>query len=191
MKTFVTALILLITAGFYTCKTSEKVSSNTLDENRRVFWFYVSLREVKIKNTDHIAYKLTRLGSAIEKGSAKEYDYLLWKYLSEGTKFAIGPFNDSEEAKQAFLFYKIQDEPHKLDATYDQKRQIFWFVLHVNKRERSKSLELKRIPGAIASGKYSVFDSFLKENLFNRVMTIGPFYTMPDAEESKRIYRLH
>lgn len=192
VKIIIAAGIMLISTGFFTCKTSNQVVSNDkMDENRRVYWFYVSVREVKTGNPDLTAYDLTRIGTKIENGTAKDYDYHLWKNLSEGRRLAVGPFNSPAEATQAFLFYNIQDKPHKLDATFDQNRKIFWFVLRVNKRERSVTLELKRIPGAIASGGYSDFDIFLKENLDLGVMTIGPFRNMPDAEESKRIYRLH
>ena len=191
-KIFINLGIVLIILSLFACKTSQQtVNSDNLDENRTVYWFYVKLREVKVNNTEIMAYKLHRLSSVSEKGTAKEYDYLLWKYLSEGSKFAVGPFNDPEEAKQALLFYKIQTEAHALDASYNKSQKIFWFVLNVNKRERSDSFELSRIPGAIASGTYSDFDVFLKENLDLHIMTIGPFESMTDAEESKRVYRLH
>ncbi len=184
--------ILLITLSLIACKTSQQtVNSDKLDENRTVYWFYVKLREVKVNNTEIMAYKLHRLSSVPEKGTAKEYDYLLWKYLSEGNRFTVGPFNHPEEAKKAFLFYKIQEEAHTLDASYNKSQKIFWFVLNVNKRERSDSYELSRIPGAIASGTYADFDVFLKENLDLHIITIGPFENMTDAEESKRVYRLH
>lgn len=191
-KIFIKFAILLITMSLFACKTSQNVVNNDkLDENRTVYWFYVKLREVKVGNSEIMAYKLLRLGSDVNKGTAKEHDYFLWKYLSEGSKFAVGPFNNPEEAKRALLFYKIQTEPHTLDNSYNKSRKVFWFVLNVNKRERSDSYELSRIPGAIASGSYVDFDVFLKENLDLHIMTIGPFENMTDAEESKRIYRLH
>ncbi len=191
-KIFINLGIVLIILSLFACKTSQQtVNSDKLDENRTVYWFYVKLREVNVNNTEIMAYKLHKLSSVSEKGTAKEYDYLLWKYLSEGSKFAVGPFNNKEEAKKAFLFYKIQTEAHRLDASYNKSQKIFWFVLNVNKRERSDSFELSRIPGAIASGTYADFDVFLKENLDLHIMTIGPFENMTDAEESKRVYRLH
>ncbi|NPA44729.1 MAG: hypothetical protein GXO49_04275, partial [Chlorobi bacterium] len=45
--------------------------------------------------------------------------------------------------------------------------------------------------GSIASGSYQDFDNFLRDNLKMRVMTVGPFLYMPEAEEAKRTYRLH
>ena len=149
--------ILLISIGLFTCKTSQQITdSHKLDENRTVYWFYIKLKEIEVKNTGITGYEIQRFGSKPETGTAKEYDYFLWKYLSEGTKFAIGPFNDHEEAKQAFLFYDIQKNSQESDKLLNTDREVFWFVLHVNFRERSISMELERIPGAIASGSFLI-----------------------------------
>ncbi len=191
-KAVFTTVILLISGLFITDKSQAQVNySDNMDENRLVYWFYVNVREVEDNNTGYVSYGLQRKGSKIDHGTVKEYNRILWKYLGNGTKMAIGPFNDYIEAKKAFMFYLIQDEPHHLDSTFDDNQQVFWFVLHVNRRPRSNSYELIRKPGAIASGNYNDFDIFLKENLMMRVMTIGPFLYMPEAEEAKRIYRLH
>ena len=188
---FATA-ILLLSGIFAADKSQAQISySDNLDDNRLVYWFYVSVREVEDNNTGYVSYELRRKGAKVDHGTVKEYDRILWKYLGDGSKMAIGPFNDYNEAKKSYLFYKIQDESHELDSTFDENQQVFWFVLHVNRRPRSNSYELIRKPGAIASGNYMDFEVFLKENLMMRVMTIGPFLYMPEAEEAKRIYRLH
>ena len=196
MKTNIKIIILtgfLISSGlFISQKSSAQVNySDDMDKNRLVYWFYVSVREVIDSNTGYPSYGLQRKGSKVQYGTMKQYDRELWKYLGSGSKMAIGPFNDYDEAKKAYLFYQIQDEPHELDSTYDENQTVFWFILHVNKRPRSGSYQLIRKPGAIASGHYSDFDVFLKDNLQMRVMTIGPFLYMPEAEEAKRTYRLH
>lgn len=165
--------------------------SDELDENRLVYWFYVSVREHEDSKTGYVSYRLQRKGRRIMHGSIKVYDKDLWKNLSNGSKMAIGPFNDFDEAKKSYLFYKIQEEPHKLDSTFSMDQQVYWFILHVNKRPRSGAYQLVRKPGSIASGSYSDFDNFLRDNLNMRVMTVGPFNYMPEAEESKRTYRLH
>ncbi len=188
-----TVSIAIFTTGIlFSPKTAK---SQTLDEqvdpNRLVYWFYVSVREIKDPETGYKIYQLQRKGNKISSGSLKRYDRDLWRNLSSGSKMAIGPFNNQEEAERAFVFYKVQDEPHLLDAEFDPKQQIFWFILHVKKRPRSRSYELERKPGAVASGTYRDFENFLKENLKMRVMTIGPFLYMAEAEEAKRTYRLH
>ena len=165
--------------------------SDNLDENRLVYWFYVGVREFENSKTGYVSYQVQRKGNRVYHGSMKMYDRELWKNLGNGSKMAIGPFNDFDEAKRAFLFYKIQKEPRVLDSTYNMDQQVFWFILHVNRRPRSNSYQLVRKPGSIASGSYADFDNFLRDNLKMRVMTIGPFLYMPEAEESKRTYRLH
>ncbi|NPA69032.1 MAG: hypothetical protein GXO50_10525 [Chlorobi bacterium] len=186
-------LTLMFAGTFYSPNTARaQVNySDNMDENRLVYWFYVSVREKEDSETGYVSYNLQLKGNRIQHGSQKDYDRELWKYLGNGQKMAIGPFNEYEEAKKAILFYKIQDKPHELDSTYDENQTVFWFVLHVNRRPRSNSYQLIRKPGAIASGTYHDFDVFLKENLMMRVMTVGPFNYMPEAEEAKRIYRLH
>lgn len=196
MKNYIKAVfitvILLISGIFISGKSQAQVNySDNMDDNRLVYWFYASVREVEDHNTGYVSYSLQRKGSKIDHGTLKQYERQLWKYLGNGIKMAIGPFNDYNEAKKAFIFYAIQEEAHELDSTFDDNQQVFWFVLHVNRRPRSNSYELIRKPGAIASGNYRDFELFLKENLMMRVMTIGPFLYMPEAEESKRIYRLH
>ncbi len=184
--------ILTLSGYFFPHQAKAQVTySDNMDENRLVYWFYVSVREKEDSETGYVSYDLQLKGNKIQHGSQKDYDKNLWKYLGNGQKMAIGPFNEYDEAKKAILFYKIQDKPHELDSTFDENQTVFWFVLHVNRRPRSNSYQLIRKPGAIASGTYADFDVFLKENLMMRVMTVGPFIYMPEAEEAKRIYRLH
>ncbi len=187
----VTALI--ITASLTPKKQSiaQVTYSDELDENRLVYWFYVNVREVEDPNTGYVSYVLNRKSTRVDHGSMKQYDRELWKYLGNGEKMAIGPFNDFAEAKRAFYLYNANEEPKVLDSTFNETQQVFWFVLHVNRRPRSNSIELVRKPGAVASGTYRDFDTFLRENLLMRVMTVGPFQYMPEAEASKEIYRLH
>ncbi len=184
--------VLVFSAYLFPNKVQAQVTFNdNIDENRLVYWFFVGVREKEDTETGYVSYDLQLKGNRIQHGSQKDYDKNLWKYLGNGQKMAIGPFNEYDEAKKALIFYKIQDEPHELDSTFDKDQTVFWFVLHVNRRPRSNSYQLVRKPGAIASGTYTDFDVFLKENLMMRVMTVGPFIYMPEAEEAKRIYRLH
>jgi len=191
-KLLILSAILIMSGYFYPNQVKAQVTySDNMDENRLVYWFYVSVREKEDSETGYVSYDLQLKGNKIQHGSQKDYDKNLWKYLGNGQKMAIGPFNEYDEAKKAMIFYKIQEKPHELDSTFDENQTVFWFVLHVNRRPRSNSYQLVRKPGAIASGTYADFDVFLKENLMMRVMTVGPFIYMPEAEEAKRIYRLH
>jgi hypothetical protein len=183
--------VMIILSAFTAQKRSvaQVTYSDELDANRLVYWFYVSVREVEDPSTGYVSYELQRKSTKIDHGSMKVYDRELWEYLGDGSKMAIGPFNDFVEAEKAFYFYQITDKPKDLDTSFNETQQVFWFVLHVNRRLRSNSYELVRKPGAIASGTYRDFDTFLRENLMMRVMTVGPFQYMPEA--AKEIYRLH
>jgi len=122
--------------------------SDDLDENRLVYWFYVSVREYENPKTGYVSYKVQRKGNKIYHGSMKVYDRELWKNLGNGSKMAIGPFNDYDEAKRAYFFYDIKEKPRVLDSTFTMDQQVFWFILHVNRRPRSNSYELIRKPGS-------------------------------------------
>jgi hypothetical protein len=187
----ISGLITLLSFVFEKPLNAQVSNSEKLDENRLVYWFYINVRDVEDSNTGMVSYGIQRKGTKIEHGTIKEYDRELWKFLGEGSKMAIGPFNDFDEAKKSFLLYNIQDEPHEMDSTFNETQTVFWFILHVERRPRSGSYKLIRVPGAIASGYYREFESFVKEQLKTRVLAIGPFVYMPEAEESKRIYRLH
>ncbi len=192
LKLFLLTAILLFSASFIPNKTKAQITYNdNIDENRLVYWFYVGVREKENSETGYVSYDLQLKGNKVQHGSQKDYDRNLWKYLGNGQKMAIGPFNEYEEAKKALFFYKLKKEPVELDSTFSPDQTVFWFVLHVNRRPRSNSYQLIRKPGAIASGTYQDFEVFLRENLMMRVMTVGPFIYMPEAEEAKRIYRLH
>jgi len=190
-KLFISVLVLLSSLLINQKVKAQVGYSDNLDENRLVYWFYVGVREFENSKTGYVSYKVKRKGNRVYHGSMKMYDRELWKNLGNGSKMAIGPFNDFDEAKRAYLFYKIQEEPRVLDSIYNMDQQVFWFILHVNRRPRSNSYQLVRKPGSIASGSYADFDNFLRDNLKMRIMTIGPFLYMPEAEESKRTYRLH
>jgi hypothetical protein len=181
-------LILLISLA---CKSSQtSVSDNKIDENRTVYWHYVYISFLNIEE-DLFKFRLKSRSSSVETGSFKKYEYDLWYYLSGGKKFAVGPFNSKDEAENSNKIYTRSNKKLDENSVYPSNNEVFWFVLKVIKRERSNSYELVRIPGAIASGSYKEFETFFKENLELGILTIGPFKQMSDAEESKRIYRLH
>ena len=191
IKIIIITGIMLIFGFLGIQKTEAQINfSDNMDENRLVYWFYVGVREVEDNKTGYVSYDLQRKGNKIDHGTEKQYKRILWKYLGNGTKMALGPFNDYRDAKKAYYLYDTKTDSLELDSTYNMDQQVYWFILHVNRRPRSNSYELVRKPGAVASGNYRDFELFLKENLMMRVMTVGPFTYMPEAEESKRQYRL-
>ena len=161
------------------------------DKDRVVYWFYINVILHEDGKTGYVSYIVRNLGSRIYHAKINDYDRILWKNLGTGKKFAVGPFYDYEEARQAVMFYgKVKDE-FKLDSTYNDTRNIHWFMLRVERRARSKSYVLKRIPGAIGQGTYERFYDSYKAGLVSKTLPIGPFWNMEEAEEAKRTYRLH
>lgn len=170
--------------------SAQVTDSENMSADNIVYWFNINLRIMEDPETRIKSYDVRRASSKVDAGSIAEYDEKLWSSLSKGGLIPIGPFYRYDEAKQAMKFYNVgQDE--KQDSLFNDDRQVFWFILHVKKRPRSGSWELVRKPGAIASGDYETFKSFLEGNLKLQVFTIGPFWDQPEAEESKRRYRLH
>jgi hypothetical protein len=125
-------------------------------------------------------------------GNINDYDRELWKNLGGGSKMAIGPFYEFEEARQALQFYDFSkpNDQRVIADMIDKNKDVYFFVLRVEKRPRSGAYLLRRIPGAVASGNAKAFDDMLAEGLDQKRLAIGPFWSQPEAEEAKRRYRL-
>jgi len=160
------------------------------DEEKMVFWFYISLRITEDRRTRQKVYNVRRLGTRVYSGTLDEYDQDLHKHLSSGHKFAIGPFYDYYEAQQALHFYNVTKKAKPLDSKIDPTKDVFYFMLVIKRMKRSKAYVIERAPGRISSGKAQDFDDFLNAVLPTRVLAVGPFWDMEEAEEAKRVYRL-
>ncbi len=165
-------------------------SSDDINSESIVYWFDINFRIVTDTKTKLKSYSVRRTSNQIKAATIIEYDEKLWEALSRGGLFPVGPFSNYDEADQAKVYYNIGKE-EKQDSLFEAGRTVYWFVLRVKRRKRSNSWELIRIPGAIASGDYDLFQTFLETNLSANVLTIGPFWNQPEAEEAKRRYRLH
>ena len=155
-----------------------------------VYWFYIKLATKKHPQTKIERYDVYPLSNQVQAGTLAEYDVKLWKFLSKGSKLAIGPFEDYYEAEEALSFYNIKDTTG-IDTSIDQSNKIHYFALEVYIRKRSNSYGIKRIPATVMPGTYSSFDYFLRFSLTSKKLAIGPFRNAMVAEEAKRRYRLH
>ena len=109
IKIIVLTGIILISGFLGTTKTHAQINyGGDVDENRLVYWFYVSVREVEDNNTGYVSYDLQRKGNKIQHATLKEYKKFLWKFLGNGSKMALGPFNDFREAKLSYFLYDIK-----------------------------------------------------------------------------------
>jgi len=195
MKQFV---ILIISSFLLTGNIFSQVNySDDIDEHRLVYWFHVRVKIIEDDSTGYVFCVITEVERKLSHGKPIEYQSDLFKSLKNDI-LPIGPFNDFDEAWKSKLVYEhavtdsitfhYGDSFIRKDSTYDNNQTVFWFVLHLDMiKNRIKFIPK---PGAVASGMYLDFDLFLKENLMFRIFTIGPFIYMPEAEESKRIYRL-
>lgn len=170
--------------------SAQVTDTENISADNIVYWFNINLRIMEDPETRIKSYDVRLTRSKVDAGTIAEYDEKLWSSLSKGGLIPIGPFYRYHEAKQASKFYNVGAD-EKQDSLFNANQQVYWFILHVKKRPRSGSWELVRKPGAIASGDYETFKSFLEGNLKLQVFTIGPFWDQPEAEESKRRYRLH
>ncbi len=160
------------------------------DDEKIVFWFYINLRITRDKTTKQTVYNVRRLGTRVYSGTLDDYDQDLHKNISSGRKFAIGPFYDYYEAQQALHFYNITKKEKPLDSKIDPAKDVFYFMLVIKRMKRSKAYVIERLPGRISTGKAEDFNDFLTTVLTNKVLAVGPFWGMEEAEEAKRLYRL-
>jgi hypothetical protein len=181
--------IILVLAGNANIK-AQNIDSKEIDDESIVYWFYVNLRIHVDTKTGYENYIVKRLGTQIYHGSINDYDRELWKSLGNGSKMAIGPFYNFDEAQQGLTFYDFTKEERVLSDVVDKNKELFFFVLRVEKRKRSGAYLLRRIPGAIANGDAKSFDDMLVEGLDQKRLAIGPFWNSAEAEEAKRRYRL-
>ncbi|MEA2040927.1 MAG: hypothetical protein U9N85_00050 [Bacteroidota bacterium] len=163
---------------------------NVFKKGQIVYWFYVKPQIKRHKDTKIEKLTIRYLGDRIYAGTIDEYDIKLWENLSNGSKFAIGPFAEYDEAEDAVSFYNLKDTTG-IDPRIDQNNNIFYFPLEIYIRERSHSYGLERIPGAMFPSSYKNFNNYLHISLSQKRITIGPFRDRFIAEEAKRRYRLH
>ncbi len=195
-----TVLILLLSAFFMPgTSQAQRINKKQQEKNRRVYWFNINLSFKKDPKTGLPKYDVRVVSKKVYHGSLAKYDRTLWKGLGAGTRIAIGPFRYYEEAEQAMVFYDLKHETTPTDSTHQQE-QVYFYNLFIGKRPRSGSYALDRRPAAVSSGTYDTFYDVLKVSLQMASagaggdlakLTIGPFWDYNDAEESKRMYRLH
>ncbi len=158
------------------------------DKNRDVFWFHIGLRIYKDPELGE-RYKVIKYGSTVHSGTIKEYDEKLWAGLNSGSKIAIGPFNTYEDAKKGLRFYDTRKSEADT-VIHNDNRTIYYYLVKPSKSKRLKNWQFERMPAAVTSGKTNNFLQLLKISLNQKKLVIGPFSSLLEAEESKKIFRL-
>jgi hypothetical protein len=182
-------LVLISIVLFFTFQFFAQPSINYGDDSRRVFWFDVGLNKIKDKETQIPLYQIVRQGTKIHYGTALEYDRYLWNGLSNGSKIAIGPFDTQKQAEFAVKLYDIKQAENDSEIS-NNNGSYFWYLVTIKKTQRLKSYNFERIPAQVNSGNAINFLDLMKVSLSMDKLVIGPFASAPEAENSKRVFRL-
>ncbi len=159
-------------------------------KDQKLYWFFIRVVTEKHPETRIESYNF-RLSGRIADGTVDDFQTQLWRYSSRGTKFAIGPFPDYYEAKEAQLFYKnFSKDTIIIDKNIKKQKEAFYFFVDLYIRERSHSYGIKRIPAPIHPGNYANFAEMMQAGVYQKKVAIGPFRQVTVAEEAKRLYRL-
>ncbi len=168
-----------------------------VDPNKKVFWFMVTVQAEADKETKQDIFTMRCPGSIkdkIKSGTKDSYDQALWRILSKSAKtLLIGPFVTYQEARESALIYSVAKGVTAPDSILNSgDKTYYWFRLDFEQANRgSKTYSLKRTPARVESGSKKDFDDNLMALLLEKTLLVGPFTNQPDAEESKRLYRLH
>ncbi len=187
MKLFCSAIMLFFTS-YILAQNNDVVDYS--DYTRTVYWFDIGIRFTKEKSTGLETMELVYFGKRIKYGNVEQFDKHLWHNLSIGKGIAIGPFNTYKEAVLANKLYNLKNL--KKDTTVNLKdgKTYYWYLVKIRRYKRLHSLDFQRMAARIASGDLERFITNIKVALPNFELAIGPFTSQPEAEESKRLYRL-
>lgn len=185
--------IFFILIAFF-CVTSFSMSSKTKKakngqsaystSNEDLFWFTIS---VKIdERTDQ--YKLMGSGSKLSKGTETEFEREVWYGISR-RQIVVGPFQAQNEAMNARMLYKKDEEKIDNIPSEDNPDEVYWFFVTFTQLERLGCYVFERMPAAVSSGSTTEFVDALYEGVTFKNLAIGPFWDMPNAEKSKALYR--
>lgn len=186
MKIYITLLVALFSLSSF---AQIQQAPDYTDDNRRVYWFDVTIKDVRDNTTGLTTPNVYRMGTRVQYGSAMKYDQYLWNGLSNGSKIAIGPFNTQEQAKKANRVYKI-DKARQDTLVTNDNGTYYWYLVTIKKSKRLKSYQFERIPARVTSGSLIDFLNLMDASLPVNKLVIGPFENELEAENSKRIFRL-
>ena len=187
MKTFFIAILILL-YGIPLFSQEEDVLTRYKDNTRRVYWFDLALKtkpDPDTKLPQYYVYPTSR----VKYGTAEEYDRYLWNNISMGNFLSIGPFDTYQQAE---ISYKLYDpKTFNTDSNLvNSNVTYYYYIINLKKRTRLKSFEFERLPAAVAPGRPKDFVSLIQASIKLDRLVIGAFATMPEAENSKRVFRL-
>jgi hypothetical protein len=189
--------LLLSTSGF---KISAQVQTDKFDPSEYVYWFYLKAEKKLDKQMNRNVYIVRTLSKIPKYGAFSVYEKDTWRCLQGGQQLVIGPFRNYEVAKQAIAIYDLaklssevrEKEVKKLKDSSKIEDSYYCYYLKFDIAQRTHKYDLKRIPARTSVEGITLsdfLDQYL-EGITMEMLAIGPFFSRPEAEESKRLNRL-
>ncbi len=196
MKKLVSIILLIFMLQISNLKAQKSASFRNLHRDDYVFWFFIKAENKIDRILKKPMYQIRRSSKEIKSGKIKKYEKEVYRNLNSGNLIAIGPFLELVDAKRANEMYnlarKTDEQMEKIiSETKDTTdNYYFWYLLQFSVSDRTHKYLIKRQPARIAEGNLVQFRQILWDVRVIPQLTIGPFTSREEAEESKRLYRL-
>jgi len=198
--TLLLAIIVLSINQPVNAQEDEVPVSETEEEVSEVYWFYLTIKLTEISRKQNAYALVASEGSRVEKGTTPEFEKALWNNLLR-KRITVGPFNETEAAENGRLFYskvRISENDFKRERGYSSvevaevwDKDVFWFPISFENRERPKSYKLIQMPTIVSSGITTDFLDAMYENMNFGNLLIGPYWTTEQAETAIKLYKLN
>jgi hypothetical protein len=185
-----TNLVVLLITLLFLSSTYVLAQDETVDENKKVYWFFIKVKEIEDVETGSVSYFIQRKKKKTFAGTIEDFDNSLWENLGKNGFLAIGPFSKLHDVETSYVFYKTGKCPEIEDSILKKEEKVYWFIWHYTKSKSLRPNYKRYLPKAIASGNFEDFQLFLDENILMRIITIGPFYSEEEARRSQKFYRV-
>jgi len=176
--------------------TNVKAQSE-FEKGRYVFWFYIKAEIKKDRELRKPVYKVRRTNKDIKSGKIKKFQNDVWRNIKSGNQLVVGPFLELEDAKRSNEMYNLgrktnEQMEKEIAATRDTATidDYYAYLLVFKFSNRTSKYLIKRQPAAVFPTDLPGFKEMLWDVLNQKQLVMGPFRSLMEAEESKRLYRL-
>jgi hypothetical protein len=194
-------VFLLVLFSLFYNSIFAQVQTDKFDPSEFVYWFYLRAEKKMDKQIHSIVYQVRTLSKTPKYGTFAAYEKDTWRCMQAGQQLVIGPFRDYNVAKQSIQIYDLAKLTESLrdkeikrlkDSSEMMEGSYYCYYLKFDISQRTHRYVLKRIPARIEVEGITI-NEFLEtftEGLVHEMLAIGPFFSKPEAEESKRLNRL-
>lgn len=185
--------IFLLSLFIFQSTFNISAQNKDLEERKQFYWFTVSAKYIKHKETKQKVLTVEEVEPEILSGTFAEYEAAFGKDLKKN-KICVGPYHSEEFAAKAQKFFNIGnlgfDEADNFIASItDTVDTYYFYITNPVQDGNSKNFTFQRIPARIASGSILEFVQILYESSMFNKLAIGPFNNHLTAEKSKYIFR--